>query len=72
MAKKTWKRPKQILMGIGPCRYCKKDMVNTESFVAFHIGKPKFAHYACMKKDDELRNAKLKEIENNIDSVLNS
>jgi len=70
MAKKTWKRPKQILMGIGPCRYCKKDMVNTESFVAF-ADKTK-AHYQCMKKDDELRNAKLKEIENNIDSVLNS
>lgn len=45
-------------------------MVNTESFVAF-ADKTK-AHYACMKKDDELRNAKLKEIENNIDSVLNS
>ena len=70
MAKKTWKRPKQILMGIGPCRYCKKDMVNTESFVAF-ADKTK-AHYQCMKKDDELRTAKLKEIENNIDSVLNS
>ena len=35
MAKKTWKKPVSIVMDIGPCRYCKKDMVNTESFVAF-------------------------------------
>ena len=70
MVKKIWKKPKQITIDIGPCRYCKKDMVNTESFVVF-ADKTK-AHYQCMKKDDELRNAKLKEIENKIDNVLNS
>ena len=51
MAKKTWKKPTQIVMDIGPCRYCKKDMVNTESFVAF-FDKSK-AHYSCMKAEDE-------------------
>ena len=70
MAKKTWKKPTVIVIDIGPCKYCKKDMVNTESFVVF-ADKTK-AHYQCMKKDDELRNAKLKEIENKIDNVLNS
>ena len=44
-------------------------MVNIESFVAF-ADKTK-AHYACMKKDDDLREGKLREIENNIESVLN-
>ena len=53
MKKKTWKKPTQTVLHIGPCRYCKKDMVNTESFVAFHVGEPKFAHYQCMKEDDE-------------------
>ncbi len=38
-------------MDIGPCKYCKKDMVNTESFVAF-ADKTK-AHYDCMKAEDE-------------------
>nr|BAR34730.1 hypothetical protein [uncultured Mediterranean phage uvMED] len=70
MKKKLWKKPKQIVMDIGKCIYCKNDMVNTESFVVF-ADKTK-AHYQCMKKDDELRNAKLKEIENKIDNVLNS
>ena len=51
--KKTWVRPKQIIIDIGPCKYCKKDMVNTESFVAF-VDKTK-AHYDCMKADDERR-----------------
>ena len=49
--KKTWVRPKQIIIDIGPCKYCKKDMVNTESFVAFY-DKSK-AHYECMKAEDE-------------------
>ena len=51
MAKKTWKKPVQIVMDIGLCRYCKKNMVNTESFVAF-ADKTK-AHYDCMKAEDE-------------------
>lgn len=50
MAKKTWKKPVNIVMDIGPCKYCKKDMVNTESFVAFY-DKTK-AHYECMKAED--------------------
>ena len=49
MTKKTWKKPVQYVMNIGPCRYCKKEMENTESFVAF-ADKTK-AHYNCMKKD---------------------
>ncbi len=49
--KKGWVRPKQIVIDIGPCKYCKKDMVNTESFVAF-LDKSK-AHYSCMKAEDE-------------------
>ena len=69
MKKKTWKKPIYVTLDIGPCRYCKKDMVNTESFVAF-ADKTK-AHYACMKKDDDLREGKLREIENNIENVLN-
>ena len=51
MAKKTWKKPVNIVMDIGPCKYCKKDMVNTESFVAFY-DKSK-AHYDCMIAEDE-------------------
>ena len=46
---KTWVKPVQYVMNIGPCRYCKKEMENTESFVAF-ADKTK-AHYDCMKKD---------------------
>ena len=49
--KKTWQKPPQIVIDIGPCKYCKKDMVNTESFVAF-ADKTK-AHYSCMKAEDE-------------------
>ena len=50
---KTWKKPPQIVINIGPCKYCKKDMVNTESFVAF-ADKTK-AHYECMRLDDAKR-----------------
>ena len=51
MVKKTWKKPTQTVLHIGPCRYCKKDMVNTESFVVFATKEK--AHYQCMKEDDE-------------------
>tara|TARA_A100001201_G_C3923881_1_gene151438 strand:+ start:153 stop:341 length:189 start_codon:yes stop_codon:yes gene_type:complete len=49
--KKTWVKSKQILLNIGKCRYCYKEMVNTESFVCF-ADKTK-AHYKCMKEDDD-------------------
>ena len=49
MKKKTWKKPKIIVMDIGKCRYCQKEMINTESFVAF-ADKTK-GHYSCMEKD---------------------
>ena len=68
MANKTWKKPAVIVIDIGPCRYCKKDMVNTESFVAC-VDKTK-AHYECMKKDDELRESMLNKIEQQIDNIL--
>jgi len=54
LKKKTWKKPTVVVIDIGPCRYCKADMNNQESFVAF-ADKTK-AHYQCMKKDDELMN----------------
>jgi hypothetical protein len=50
---KTWVKPVQYVMNIGPCRYCKKEMENTESFVAF-LDKTK-AHYNCMALDDKKR-----------------
>tara|TARA_R100001440_G_scaffold13916_2_gene23903 strand:+ start:18 stop:203 length:186 start_codon:yes stop_codon:yes gene_type:complete len=51
--KKTWVKPKHIVIDIGPCKYCKKDMINTESFVAFYGGEK--AHYECMRLDDAKR-----------------
>jgi len=51
--KKTWVKPVQYVMNIGPCRYCKKEMENTESFVAF-ADKTK-AHYKCLSEDDAKR-----------------
>ena len=50
VANKVWKKPSIILINIGKCRYCQKEMTNSESFVAFHGGDK--AHYECMKKDD--------------------
>jgi|TARA_R100001530_G_scaffold48520_1_gene36433 hypothetical protein len=51
--KKTWVKPTSIIIDIGKCRYCNKDMTNQESFVAF-ADKTK-AHYQCMKEDDNQR-----------------
>lgn len=51
--KKTWVKSKTIIIDIGKCRYCNKEMTNQESFVAF-ADKTK-AHYQCMKEDDEQR-----------------
>ncbi len=48
--KKLWKKPSIILINIGKCRYCQKEMTNAESFVAFYGGEK--AHYECMRKDD--------------------
>jgi hypothetical protein len=51
--KKTWVKPKTIIIDIGKCRYCNKEMTNQESFVAFATKEK--AHYSCMKSDDEQR-----------------
>ena len=53
MPKKLWKKPTVIVMDIGKCRYCNKDMTNQESFVAFATKEK--AHYQCMKDDDAKR-----------------
>ena len=50
MAKKTWVRTEKIA-DVGRCRYCHKDMISTDSFVAF--ANHTKAHYLCMKKADE-------------------
>ena len=34
MPKKTWIRTEKIA-DVGSCRYCHKDMISTDSFVAF-------------------------------------
>ena len=49
--KKTWQKPKEVIIDIGKCRYCKAQMNNQESFVAF-ADKTK-AHSECMRKDDQ-------------------
>ena len=47
---KTWVR-KEKIADVGRCRYCHKDMISTDSFVAF--ANHTKAHYLCMKKVDE-------------------
>ena len=64
MAKKLWKKI-NIVTDVGNCRYCKKNIVNTESFVSFY--KSGHAHYDCMKNDDDLR----QEVLNTIDKQIN-
>ncbi len=49
MAKKTWIRTEKIA-DVGRCRYCHKDMISTDSFVAF--ANHTKAHYKCYKEDD--------------------
>jgi|TARA_R100001530_G_scaffold106698_2_gene74535 hypothetical protein len=51
--KKGWVKPKVIVINIGKCRYCDKEMDNQEQFVAF-ADKTK-AHYSCMVQDDQQR-----------------
>ncbi len=48
--KKTWVK-KEKLMSVGDCRYCKKELVSDDSFVAF--ANHTKAHYKCMKEADE-------------------
>ena len=36
---------------VGECKYCKKLIYSQESFVVFAT--KEYAHYACMKADDE-------------------
>tara|TARA_R100000234_G_scaffold40030_3_gene23987 strand:+ start:1886 stop:2113 length:228 start_codon:yes stop_codon:yes gene_type:complete len=68
MTKKLWKKNTNPVMNIGCCKYCKVDMTNNESFVAF-MDKT-YAHYDCMKKDDDLRTETQTIITNEIDQVL--
>ena len=51
--KKTWQKPKEVIIDIGKCKYCKAEMNNQESFVAF-ADKTK-SHYECMRLDDAKR-----------------
>ena len=68
MTKKLWKKPTNVVMDIGCCKYCKVDMTSNESFIAF-IDKT-YAHYNCMKADDELRNETQTVITDKIDQIL--
>ena len=44
-------KKKQQVNDIGKCKYCKINILSTDSFVSFY---PKgHAHYSCMKKADE-------------------
>ena len=60
MKKKLWKKPNAIMF-VGYCRYCKGEIINTDSFVSFYS--KDHAHYLCMKKDDELHQEKEKNAE---------
>ena len=64
MKKKLWKK-NNIVTDVGKCRYCRKNIVNTESFVSFYSGD--HSHYDCMKNDDDLR----QEVLNTIDKQIN-
>ena len=56
MKKKLWKKPTILEMDVGFCRYCKKNILSTNSFVAFlsvdEDGQRHKAHYECMKRND--------------------
>ena len=62
--KKTWIKSKQIIVTVGICRYCKRELVNTDSFVSFYGGG--HAHYQCMKEDDELQKKVMDSVEDQI------
>lgn len=59
--KKTWVKSKQIIVTVGFCRYCHKELINTDSFVSFYGGG--HAHYQCMKEDDDLKQKVLNSVE---------
>ena len=52
-SKKTWNKTKIRETIVGDCRYCKKEILNTDSFVSFY--QSGHAHYECMKIDDDNR-----------------
>ena len=51
--RKTWNKTKIREILVGNCRYCFKEILNTDSFVSFY--KSGHAHYQCMKEDDDDR-----------------
>ena len=57
MKKKTWIKKKQILTRVGDCKYCGKEILNVDSFVALvkelNPISYNYAHYQCMKEEDE-------------------
>nr|BAR28894.1 hypothetical protein [uncultured Mediterranean phage uvMED] len=59
--KNTWVKSKQIIVNVGICRYCKKDMTNLDSFVSFYGGG--HSHYQCMREDDDLKKKVLNSVE---------
>ena len=61
MAKKTWNKTKNRILVVGVCKYCQKELINTDSFVSFYGGG--HAHYQCMKEDDELQKKVLDSVE---------
>ena len=58
---KSWVKSKVIVTLVGTCRYCFKELLNTDSFVSFY---PRgHAHYQCMREDDELQKKVLDSVE---------
>ena len=49
---------------VGKCRHCTKDVWSDTSFVAF--ADKTYAHYDCMKKDDDERQCNIKSAEKKI------
>tara|TARA_R100001443_G_scaffold63500_1_gene73309 strand:+ start:947 stop:1138 length:192 start_codon:yes stop_codon:yes gene_type:complete len=49
--RKTWNKTKIREILVGNCRYCEKEIINTDSFVSFY--KSGHAHYECMRKADD-------------------
>ncbi len=59
--KRTWVKSKQIIVTVGFCRYCHKELINTDSFVSFYGGG--HSHYQCMREDDDLKQKVLDSVE---------
>ena len=51
MTKKTWNKTKNRIVIVGVCKFCHKQLINTDSFVSFYKGG--HAHYICYKEDAE-------------------